>query len=416
MTTTAQISTVLLAMLTTQVFAADSDSWHSNSWHQWRGPNRDGSIQTEAWPKTVSAGGLVKQVEIPLGESYSGPIVVGELVFTTETKGDTESVIAINRNSGQEVWKTSWKGKMTVPFFAASNGSWIRSTPAWHNNQLFVASMEDVLYCLNSTDGKIVWQKDIRKEFGTANQSFGFVCSPLVLDNHVFTQTSAGLLKIDCDTGETAFRTLNESGGMMAGAFSSPVVATIAGVRQLVVQTRKALTGVSVENGTVLWTQDIPAFRGMNILTPTIIGDSIFTSSYGGGSFLFDIARTDDTFTVKQRWKAKAEGYMSSAVQVDGQLYLHLRNQRFTSINVADGQSAWTTKPFGKYWSMVVNGKSALALDEKGILLLLNLNQKEFQEVDRLKVSDQETWAHLAVSKNQIFIRDLKGLTIWQIQ
>lgn len=411
MITSTRIFSLMLAALTTQAFAADPDAWN-----QWRGPNRDGSIQTESWPKAISNGGLIKQAQIPLGESYSGPIVVDGLVFTTETTGDTESAIAIDRNSGKEIWKTSWKAKMTVPFFAASNGSWIRSTPAWHNNQLFVASMEDVLYCLNSTNGDIVWQKDIRKEFGTGNQSFGFVCSPLVLDEHVFIQTSAGLLKMKCDTGETTIRTLNESGGMMGGAFSSPVVATLAGVRQLVVQTRQTLTGVSPEDGTVLWKQDIPAFRGMNILTPTIIEDSVFTSSYGGGSFLFDIARTKDTFTVKERWKAKAEGYMSSAVQVDGQLYLHLRNQRFTNLNVADGKSGWTTKPFGKYWSMVVNGKSALALDEKGILLLLNLNGQEFSEVDRLKVSDQETWAHLAVSGNQIFVRDLKGLTIWQMQ
>lgn len=411
MLTSTRILSLTLAALATQAFAADPDLWN-----QWRGPNRDGSIQAEVWPKTISDGGIVKQFEIPLGESYSGPIVVEGLVFTTETKGDSESAIAIDRNTGKEVWMTSWKGKMTVPFFAASNGSWIRSTPAWHNNQLFVASMEDVLFCLNSTNGDIVWQKDIRKEFGTGNQSFGFVCSPLVLDNHVFIQTSAGLLKLDCDTGKTVVRTLDESGGMMGGAFSSPVVATLAGVRQLVVQTRQSLTGVSPEDGTVLWKQDIPAFRGMNILTPTIIGDSVFTSSYGGGSFLFDIATTGDAFTVKERWKAKAEGYMSSAVEVDGQLYLHLRNQRFTSLNVADGSSAWTTKPFGKYWSMVVNGKSALALDEKGILLLLDLNGEEFKEVDRLKVSDQETWAHLAISGNQIFVRDLKGLTIWQIQ
>lgn len=411
MTTSLRIFSLMLAALTTQAFAEDTDSWN-----QWRGPNRDGSIQAKAWPKTISDGGLVKQIKIPLGESYSGPIVVDGLVFTTETKGDTESAIAIDRKSGEEVWKTSWKGQMAVPFFAAANGSWIRSTPAWHNNQLFVASMEDVLYCLNSTNGDIVWKKDIREEFSTGNQSFGFVCSPLVLDNHVFIQTSAGLLKMDCDTGKTALRTLNEDGGMMGGAFSSPVVATIAGVRQLVVQTRKSLTGVSPEDGTVLWKQDIPAFRGMNILTPTIIGDSVFTSSYGGGSFLFDITRTNAKFSVKERWKVKAEGYMSSAVQVDNQLYLHLRNTRFTSLNVEDGKTAWTSTPFGKYWSMVVNGNSALALDEKGILLLLDLNGEKYSEVDRLKVSDQETWAHLAVSGNQIFVRDLKGLTIWQIQ
>lgn len=397
-------------------FISAAPAGEPETWDQWRGPNRDGSIQTESWPATLSGGAVQRQFRVELGESYSGPIVVDGLVFTTESKGDSESAIALDRNTGKEVWKTSWKGKMTVPFFAASNGSWIRSTPAWHNNQLFVASMEDVLYCLNATDGNIVWQKDIRKEFGTQNQSFGFVCSPLVLDNQVFIQTSAGLLKIDCDSGKTLLRTLNESGGMMGGAFSSPVVTELAGVRQLVVQTRQSLTGVSPEDGTVLWKQDIPAFRGMNILTPTIIGDKVFTSSYGGGSFLFQVTKSGDKFEVKELWKAKPEGYMSSAVNVGDHLYLHLRNRRFTSLNVADGKVEWTTKPFGKYWSMVVNGSSALALDERGDLILLNLNSNEYSEFDRLKVSDQEAWAHLAVNDGQIFVRDLKGLSVWKIQ
>lgn len=398
------------------VIVAPSTASEPEAWDQWRGPNRDCSIDATAWPKTLAGGAIVKQTRVELGASYSGPIVVGDLVYTTETQGETESAIALDRMTGKEVWKTSWKGQMTVPFFAASNGSWIRSTPAWHNGQLFVASMEDVLYCLNAANGDIVWQKDIRKEFNTGNQSFGFVCSPLVLDNHVFVQTSAGLLKLECDSGETAFRTLNENGGMMGGAFSSPIVAKLAGVRQLVVQTRQSLTGVSPEDGSLLWKQDIPAFRGMNILTPTVVGDSVFTSSYGGGSFLFDIAKTDTGFNVNERWKAKSEGYMSSAVQVGDQLYLHLRNQRFTCLNLSDGKTAWTTRPYGKYWSMVVNGSSALALDQKGELLLLDLNNEQYSEVDRLKVSDEEAWAHLAVSGNQIFVRDLRGLSIWQIQ
>lgn len=401
----------LLLTTTTGASAADPEAWT-----QWRGPNRDCSIDATIWPKSLKEGAIIKQARIELGASYSGPIVAGDLVFTTETSGETESAIAIDRTTGKQVWKTTWKGQMTVPFFAASNGSWIRSTPAWHDGQLFVASMEDVLFCLNAVNGDIVWKKDIRTEFGTANQSFGFVCSPLVLDNHVFIQTSAGLLKLDCRTGETVFRTLNENGGMMGGAFSSPVVATIAGARQLVVQTRQALTGVSPEDGSLLWKKDIPSFRGMNILTPTIIGNTVFTSSYGGGSFLYEIANEGSEFTVTERWSTKTEAYMSSAVQVGEHLYLHLKNQRFTCLNTSDGKSAWTTRPFGKYWSMVVNGTSALALDQRGDLLLLDLNSQKYTEVGRLKVSEEETWAHLAVSGNQIFVRDLKGLTIWQIQ
>ena len=45
------------------------------------------------------------------------------------------------------------------------------------------------------------------------------------------------------------------------------------------------------DDGRVLWRHAVKAFRGMNILPPTAVGDEVFTSSYGGGAFLFSIDR-----------------------------------------------------------------------------------------------------------------------------
>lgn len=105
----------------------------------------------------------------------------------------------------------------------------------------------------------------------------------------------------------------------------------------------------------------IPSFRDMNILTPTVIGDRVFTSSYGGGAMMFQVTRTDAGFAVKELWKNTTEAYMSSPVVVDGKIYLHLRNKRFSCIDPDSGESLWRTTPFGAYWSMVVNGSKLLA-------------------------------------------------------
>jgi len=386
----------------------------ADTWPQWRGPERDCQLPVQSWPGNLHEQTLKEVFRVPLGDSYSGPIVTQDRIFVTETVGPKEAMRALDRATGKEIWKASWGGSLTVPFFAASNGSWIRSTPAFADGRLFVASMEDVLLCLNATDGSELWRKDFRSEFGTGNQSFGFVCSPLVDDAHVIVQTAAGLVKLDGQTGAVAWRSLSESGGMMGGAFSSPVIATIAGLRQLVVQTRTKLCGVSLQDGKELWSTEIPAFRGMNILTPTVIGNNIFTSSYGGGSMMLYVTQANGIFKVAELWKAKAEAYMSSPIVVDGNLYVHLRNQRVTCLNPVSGESRWTSKPFGKYWSMVANGRSVLALDERGDLLLLDLNPGEFTLVDSRHISDSPTWAHLAVADNQVFIRDLKGLSVFE--
>jgi len=191
-------------------------------------------------------------------------------------------------------------------------------------------------------------------------------------------------------------------------------MANLAGRRQLLVQTREKLAGVEPTSGDVLWTQEIPAFRGMNILTPTPFENSVFTSAYGGMSHLFTIRASTSEITHSETWTNKARGYMSSPVVIDGHLYLHLQNQRFTCINLKTGESKWTTTPYGKYWSLVVNGDRILALDERGDLLLIRANPEKFELLDSRKVSDSPTWAHLAVCGREIFIRELNAMTKYE--
>ena len=385
-------------------------------WPQWRGPERVCTVAgAPTWPDRLDESSLVEIYKVPLQPSYSGPIVAQDRVFVTETVNKEKEVVkALDRDTGRMLWQVEWPGAMTVPFFAASNGSWIRATPAYDGKTLYVPGMLDVLVALDGASGKEMWRKDFAKEFGTSGQSFGFVSSPLVDAGFLYVQTSGGLIKLNCQTGAIAWRSLNEDGGMMGGAFSSPMIATVAGTRQLIVQTRAKLCGVDIENGTDLWSAAIPSFRDMNILTPTIVGDRIFTSSYGGGAMLYEVARDDKGFTVSQLWKNTTEAYMSSPVVVDGRIYLHLRNQRLSCIDPETGKSLWRTTPFGEYWSIVANGSKLLALDERGDLLLIKADPAEFSQLDMRHISDTSTWAHLAVADDQIFVRSLDALSVYR--
>jgi outer membrane protein assembly factor BamB len=385
-------------------------------WTQWRGPERVCTLPaTTAWPAKLDDQSLVEQYRVPLQPSYSGPIVTSDRVFVTETVNKEKEVVrALDRDTGKELWQTEWPGSMSVPFFAASNGSWIRSTPAYDGKSLYVFGMTDELVALDGASGKEIWRIDFKEEFKTSGQTFGSVCSPVIDKGSLFVQTSGGLVKVDCQSGAIVWRSLKEEGGMMGGAFSSPVFATVAGTYQLIVQTRSRLCGIDPESGAELWEVTIPSFRDMNILTPLILGDRIFTSSYGGGAMMFEVSRSGDGFSVKEVWKNTTEAYMSSPVLVDGKIYLHLRNQRFSCIDPESGESLWRTTPFGKYWSMVANGSKLLVLDEQGDLMLLDANPKEFAKIDSRHVSDTSTWAHLAVADDQVFVRALDALIVYR--
>lgn len=152
---------------------------------------------------------------------------------------------------------------MKVPFFN-NNGSWVRSTPAFEGESLYVAGMRDVLVCLNVKDGRIQWRVDFVKQFETPLPKFGFVCSPLVVGDAVYVQA-----------------------------------------------------GVNPETGKVVWSQPVSAFRGMNIQTPVVVGNTLFTSCYGGASILFELKRGREGFEIAEVWRdQKSQGYMSTPVVI----------------------------------------------------------------------------------------------------
>jgi outer membrane protein assembly factor BamB len=339
-------------------------------------------------------------------------VLAGDTVIVTETRDKkVEHVRALDRATGRERWHAEWEGAVSVPFFAASNGSWIRSTPCVDSGRVFVAGMRDLLVCLDAASGRELWRVDFMAALDSPLPSFGFVSSPLVIGEHVYVQAGSGFVKLDKASGKIVWRVLEDGGGMSGSAFSSPIPVVLGGVAQILVHTRNDLAGVDPASGTVLWKTAVEAFRGMNIVTPTVHDGKVFTTSYGGGSYLFAVDAARDAKPVEQVWRNKIQGYMSSPVVIGSHAYVHLRNQRFACLDLATGKEAWITKPFGKYWSLVAAGERILALDETGDLRLIRATPDSFTLVGEAKVADGESWAHLAVEGRELYVRDLDGIT-----
>lgn len=403
-----RVATPLVMLLLS--IATCCDAAPPADWPQWRGPQRDGTVPPADWPDSLGEDRLRQTWRVELAPSYSGPIVSGDRVFVTETvDGRRERVTARQRSTGDVLWTAEWEGALSVPFFAKANGDWIRATPACDGDAVYVAGMRDLLVCLDAASGQERWRVDFVAAFQSPLPAFGFVSSPLVTDDAVFVQAGGGVCRLDKRTGEIRWRTLEDGGGMNGSAFASPYLTVLHGRPQLLAQTRTQLAGLDPQAGQVLWSTPVEAFRGMNILTPTLHQDRIFTSTYGGGSFLYAVPSANSP-EVQPLWRNKVQGYMSSPVIRDGHAYLHLRNQRFACLDLETGQERWITQPFGKYWSLVANGDRLLALDETGELRLIRMSPEKFDLLDRRELIDN-AWAHLAVAGSEIYIRDLKGLT-----
>ena len=386
-----------------------------DSWSQWRGPQRNGVVEGSAWPTNLGPSSLTQKWRVDLAEGYPGPIVSGGRVFTVESAGKKlETVRAFNQKTGKLLWSQSWDGAMKVPFFAAKNGSWVKSTPATDGKSLLVGGMMEVLLSLDVETGEENWRIDFPKLLKSERPSFGFVCSPVIDGAFAFVQAGGGIAKVDIQTGEMVWHVGGGGDGMSDGAFSSPIIGRVAGERQLVVQGRGALKGFDIQNGQMLWEQTVKAFRGMNIITPVPFEDGFFTTTYGGRARLWSVNKKGEQFEVENSWDNKLQGYMCTPVVVDGFAYFHLRNQRAACVNLRTGEIAWVTdERFGKYWSIIAQDDRLLALDEEGELILFRANPERFDLIDRREISQSDTWGHLTAVDGQLFVRELNGLSAW---
>jgi hypothetical protein len=85
------------------------------------------------------------------------------------------------------------------------------------------------------------------------------------------------------------------------------------------------------------------------------------------------------------------------------------------AIDVKSGKEGWTSsESFGDYVSLATNGSRVLGLDTKGSLTLFEAAADKFTRLGTKKIADGETWAHLAVCGDELFIRELDGLSVWR--
>ncbi len=396
----------LLFLFTVGPLAASED------WNQWRGPRRDGSAVGVRW--TNDPNDLQSVWKVRAGKGYSGPLIIGDRILVAETLDTkTAGLRALSITDGSQLWAQHWPSSGSVPFFAAANGDWIRATPVSDGELVVVGDMRETLRAFSVDTGKLVWSVDLPTRFGTAIPDFGFASSPVIEGERLFVQGANSIVALDLRSGATIWRALETDGDMQdSGAFSSPVLAEIAGRQQVLAQARNTLHGVDPATGTVLWSQDIDNFRGMMILTPSVFGDAIFTSAYRGKSHLFALESREGRLQPRELWSNKAFGYMSSPAVVDGHAYLHLANGRLDCIDLETGSSRWrTSESFGKYWSVVHARDRILALDEKGELLLLRATPEQPVILGRREV-ESNSWAHLAVRDDLVVVRSLEGVEL----
>jgi outer membrane protein assembly factor BamB len=390
---------VLAAVVSLFAFAAQALAQGDANWPQWRGPNRDGiSKETgllKQWPEQGPS--LVWKAS-GAGRGYSSFSIANGRLYTMGLRGDREFVIAFDITNGKEVWATPHGGA-----FRNNRGDGPRGTPTIDGDRLYALGGNGDLSCLEARSGKVVWTKNVLREFGGSNIQWGISESPLVMGNKVLVNAggpNASIVALNKDNGAVIWKSQSDEAG-----YSSAIPLQVNGGTQVVFFTHDRALGLDVNDGKLLWEYGKPANDTANVATPIARGNRVFISSdYGTGGGLVEIkadGRAQEIYFTKDM-----RNHHSSSVLVGDYLY-GFSSSVLTAMKFDTGEIAWRDRSVGK-GSLVYADGNLYCYSENGVVGLVEATPTGYHEKGRFRIQQGElpTWTHPVVAGGRLYLRD----------
>ncbi|HEX2477208.1 MAG TPA: PQQ-binding-like beta-propeller repeat protein, partial [Lacipirellulaceae bacterium] len=228
--------------------ATTAEETSAATWTDFRGPNRDGRyaatpIRTN-WPRE----GLPRLWKQPVGGGYASFVVADGRAFTIEQRRNQEVVAAYDVRTGREVWTNGWNAN----FQESMGGDGPRATPTYHEGRIYALGAEGELRALDAGKGSLIWRKNILTDNNAGNLQWGMSAAPLIVDDKVIVlpggRSGKSIAAYNKDTGAPVWKSLNDQ-----QSYTSPMLVTLAGRRQIVLISAPRALGVAVEGGSLLW-------------------------------------------------------------------------------------------------------------------------------------------------------------------
>ncbi|MBL8217726.1 MAG: PQQ-like beta-propeller repeat protein [Bryobacterales bacterium] len=373
-------------------------------WTDFRGPGRNGiaaeqTIRTQ-WPLKL----LWKQ---PIGGGYASFVFGEGRAYTIEQRRDKEFVTAYDMKTGKEVWSHSYPA-----FFQESmGGDGPRATPTYHDGRVYSMGATGEMRVLDAKTGKVVWAKNILTEHGASNLTWGMCASPLIVDNMVIVQPGGSngnsVVAYDKASGSKVWGALDDQ-----QAYTSPMLVTLDGKRQILTVTAKRAVGLDPATGKLLWEYPWVTQYDVNASQPVLAGSNqvLLTAGYGHGSGLITIRGG----TASKVWENnRMKNRFNSGVQFEGHVY-GLDESIFSCIRISDGEQMWKAGRYG-YGQVILAGGHLIVITEQGELVLVKPSPKELIEVAKFEAISGKTWNVPAIEGGVLLVRNATEMAAFRL-
>ena len=423
------LPTIAAFCLCVSIFSiAKSQKTSTSDWPQWRGPERNGiSRETgllKQWPKDGPK--LLWQAN-DLGDGFSTPSVAGSRIYLMSNRGmDNEFVEALSTQDGKVIWTTRvgnvGNPNQDPPFPKA------RTTPTIDGNLLYALGSDGDLVCLDAKNGKVRWQKNLRKDFGGQPHEWAYAESPLV-DGDVVVVTPGGaqatIVALNKKTGAVIWKSAVPGGD--AAGYASAVVVQTAGRKQYVQFLSKGIVGVDAKTGAFLWRYKEVVKGPAQAFTPVARGEYVYGGALSIGGGLVRLKADASGVAAEQVYfeRGLPNGF-GGAVLVGDYLYGTQARGGLVAVEFATGKVKWNAENFGMSSGAYADGNLYIH-DQNGECVLVEATPEGYREKGRFRPPNPPTkkqagqlsegaFAYPVIANGRLYIRDLETLWAYDIK
>jgi outer membrane protein assembly factor BamB len=327
-------------------------------WPEMRGPNRDGTSRETGLVDKWALNGENFLWRVPYG-GRSAPIVMGNRVYVQNPSGRgpnlQERVMALDADTGRVVWE--YKFNVFQSDVPSHRIGWASPAADPETGNIYALSGGAQAIALDR-DGKLLWDRSFGEEWAAFTTHGGRTMSPVIDGDLVIVSaavsnwgTSANrshrLIALDKRTGEVVYVS-NPGGRPYDTAYSSPLIATINGMRLLIAGLGDgAIHAIKPQTGEKVWSF-VASKRAINtgvaVKNDLVIvshGDENMTGNTLGLIAAIDGSQTGDIKATK--WAKQGTEFAFSPPVVDGtRLYQIDGGSTLKAFDIETGNELWS--------------------------------------------------------------------------
>lgn len=389
----------------------------AEDWPQWRGPGHTGHVAPGAPVPAILPAEPKTVWRIKVGEGLASPVVAqGKVVYFDAVEGK-ETLHVIDAASAKELWREA----VDDTFKDGQGPAGPRCTPMVDGSRVYAQSCKGELQCRQFADGKLLWRVNYTNDLGAifigekqntpGAARHGNNGMAVVEGRHLIAcpggTNGASVACFDKETGKQVWKSQNDQAG-----YAPPVLATLAGVRQVICFTVDGLLSVAAKDGRYLWRIPIKTAYARHVTTPVIFEDYVVVSSHQAGLFGIKVTPDGDSVKAGTAWISKeAAMNIASPVAIGRHLYGLGPTKNVVCVDIPSGKVLWskegyfTTSADKAHAGFIVMKQNILMLTDGGQVVLFAGNEAEFKELGRVQVCGVN-WCNPAYAEGKLYIRD----------